>query len=327
MLRGRSASSPEYLKTTGGAYQSDNPVIAPPVPVAPLPVIAPVQKPTRQGSGGVHFTPDNLFLSIDSSNILKIYNLTPSNNGPNVLMQTIREQSLTSWAPGVASDDEGRGEWTIRFNGKIWSIKGAPSIAAHRMIASMFAVFASQGYSYLCSIHNTQWRKTPRHLFTSSPPSSPHFFTLSFSLNKHKLTFVDIPTDLNVAVSNTLKHSTLYDVEEVEDEAMQQMHTRPTEAEETDEDEDEKHQIHVYHLTKRVKVSRSKHDPQLFLTRNAEADMLMLTSQLLKIIASFGYRLDAAVPLGPVGLFGLKGRRELWVFKSMAWKPSEDTRQ
>lgn len=138
---------------------------------------------------------------------------------------------------------------------------------------------------------------------------------------------MDIPTDLNVAVSNTLKHSTLYDVEEVEDEAMQQMHTRPTEAEETDEDEDEKHQIHVYHLTKRVKVSRSKHDPQLFLTRNAEADMLMLTSQLLKIIASFGYRLDAAVPLGPVGLFGLKGRRELWVFKSMAWKPSEDTRQ
>ena len=87
---------------------------------------------------------------------------------------------------------------------------------------------------------------------------------------------------------------------------MQQVRARPTEAEETDEDEDEKHQTHVYHLTKRVKVSRSKHDrmytfvvldlwieyllARLFLTRNAEADMLMLTSQLLKIIASFGYR-------------------------------------
>ena len=57
VLRGRSASSPEYLKTNGSAYHSDNPAIIPLAPAAPLPVATSVQKPVRQGSGGVHFTP------------------------------------------------------------------------------------------------------------------------------------------------------------------------------------------------------------------------------------------------------------------------------
>jgi hypothetical protein len=65
--------------------------------------------------------------------------------------------------------------------------------------------------------------------------------------------------------------------------------------------------------------------------------MLLLLSQILKTIASFGYRyvsitplssltahsllsLDASVPLGRAGLFGLRGRREIWVFKSVHWK-------
>lgn len=65
--------------------------------------------------------------------------------------------------------------------------------------------------------------------------------------------------------------------------------------------------------------------------------MLLLLSQILKTIASFGYRfvsitpllsltthsllsLDASVPLGRTGLFGLRGRREIWIFKLVHWK-------
>lgn len=64
--------------------------------------------------------------------------------------------------------------------------------------------------------------------------------------------------------------------------------------------------------------------------------MLLLLSQLLKSIATHGFRfvgsfsfcclfneshrLDASVPLGPVGPFGILGRREMWIFKSISWK-------
>ncbi|KAG8861651.1 hypothetical protein FRC20_011445, partial [Serendipita sp. 405] len=141
----RSASSPEYLKQ--GAYATtitvpaaDDPaIVAPP----PEPAPAPVRKP-RPNGGIVHFTPDNLFVSLCGSNVLKVYNLTPSNNGLNPIMENIREEILPRWAGGVRTDHEGRGEWRVRFNGNIWSSTGPDRITAHRMVTGLFSVLASQ---------------------------------------------------------------------------------------------------------------------------------------------------------------------------------------
>ncbi|KAG8813308.1 hypothetical protein FRC19_002498 [Serendipita sp. 401] len=88
------------------------------------------------------------------------------------------------------------------------------------------------------------------------------FFTLSFSLNHHKLTFVDIPADINVAILNALQHSTLFDVEEI-DESFPKSHIEHVAqagAEDEDDEDDDIPQVHVYRLTKRSKVHRSRHD-------------------------------------------------------------------
>ncbi|KAG8833765.1 hypothetical protein FRC17_010138 [Serendipita sp. 399] len=287
----RSASSPEYLKQ--GAYTPTTITVpADDRPIAPSPEV-PIKKP-RQNGGVVHFTPDNLFVALGGHNVLKIYNLTPSNNGPNSIMESVREEILPHWAGGIRTDDEGRGEWRVRLNGNVWSSGGSDRITAHRMVASLFSVLASQGYSYLCSVQNTHWG--------------------------HRLSFVDIPADINVAILNALQHSTLFDVEEEDESFPKPGLDQSADAGEGDDEDEEIPQVHVYRLTKRSKVHRSRHDAQLFLTRNEKADMLMLLSQLLKIIASFGFRLDAAVPLGPVGPLGLRGRRELWIFKATSWK-------
>lgn len=36
---------------------------------------------------------------------------------------------------------------------------------------------------------------------------------------------------------------------------------------------------------------------------------------VLKLIASEGWRFEASVPFGKAGLFGLRGRREVWMFR------------
>lgn len=119
-----------------------------------------------------------------------------------------------------------------------------------------------QGYSYLCSIQNTGLLRAPRHLFTSSPPSPTHFFSLSFSLHKNKLRFMDAPHDLNVAISNSLKHATLFDVEEIDEEEAPPRPTQITIHEEDSDDEAEldNRRVYTYKLTKRVTVPRSKTD-------------------------------------------------------------------
>lgn len=315
VLRQRSASSPEHIKNNG-AYAGES---TPPRKDS-IPVVKP--KVIRSNTGTVHFTPDNLFVSLTSAHTLKIFNLTPSNNGPNAIMESVRRDVLAAWPPGIKADNEGRGQWTVRFNTNIWTAQARQSVIAAKMITALFSILAVQGYSYLCSIQNTGLLRAPRHLFTSSPPSPTHFFSLSFSLCKNKLRFMDAPHDLNVAVSNALKHATLFDVEEIDDEEAPRQPSQILIRDDISEDEaeDDIRRVYTYRLTKRVTVARGKNDVSLFLTRSAKADMLLLLSQLLKIIASCGYRLDASVPLGRVGPFGLRGRREIWIFKAVHWK-------
>lgn len=44
-------------------------------------------------------------------------------------------------------------------------------------------------------------------------------------------------------------------------------------------------------------------------------DLATLMGDVLKLIVSHGWRFEASVPLGKVGLFGLRGRREMWMFR------------
>lgn len=128
-------------------------------------------------------------MSLACSHTLKIYNLTPSNNGPNAVMEAVRKDVVSLWKQGFKYDKEGRGEWSIRFNGNIWRMRGDDGVvyvsllfpltptynllqgSAHDMstvhfiggTGSLFKSFHGvlvdlfiQGYSYLCSVQNTR---------------------------------------------------------------------------------------------------------------------------------------------------------------------------
>jgi hypothetical protein len=43
-------------------------------------------------------------------------------------MDTVRREVLMSWPKGLKLDEEGRGQWTVRFNGNIWASKGQEAI-------------------------------------------------------------------------------------------------------------------------------------------------------------------------------------------------------
>ena len=53
------------------------------------------------------------------------------------------------------------------------------------------------------------------------------------------------------------------------------------------------------------------------------ADKNLFLAHILKFINDMAFKLDASVPLARRGLFGMSGRKELWVFKgSESWWPS-----
>jgi hypothetical protein len=139
VLRQRSASTPDNIKANTVSpvpvRRSESPQKESPGNVGRGTVPAP-----RPANGNVHFTPglsnqktpyyiqltgfsDNLFVSFTQSNTLIIHNLTPSNNGPNAIIESVRSDVMSLWPTGVRLDDERRGQWTIRFAGDIWKAR------------------------------------------------------------------------------------------------------------------------------------------------------------------------------------------------------------
>jgi hypothetical protein len=54
-----------------------------------------------------------------------------------------------------------------------------------------------------------------------------------------------------------------------------------------------------------------------------EADKTVITGYVLKYIKQLGYKLIATVPLARKGMFGLGGRKELWMFQGPPAKRME----
>jgi hypothetical protein len=53
------------------------------------------------------------------------------------------------------------------------------------------------------------------------------------------------------------------------------------------------------------------------------AEKNLFLAHILKYINDMAFKLDASVPLARRGLFGMSGRKEIWVFKgSESWWPT-----
>lgn len=68
-------------------------------------------------------------------------------------------------------------------------------------------------------------------------------------------------------------------------------------------------------------LSFSRTDGGAFSAMGADKNLFL--AHILKFINDMAFKLDASVPLARRGLFGLSGRKELWVFKgSESWWPN-----
>lgn len=225
--------------------------------------------------------PDHVFLSINPPNGLELSNLAFQNT-----VEELREHIFPMWPPGVARQSRVGYDWSVRFTGSPWDARGQESIMAQRMICRIFWVLAAQGYVYLTSINTGRAFKSPRLVFIRAPVDArAHFFCMSLNNAGDRVTFVNPPA----AVANSLGLS------------LRTAFPHRIENEQTSEDG-------IFTIILKSGINGMGPDKNLFL------------AHILKYINDMAFKLDASVPLARRGLFGLNGRKELWVFKgSESW--------
>jgi len=228
--------------------------------------------------------PDHVFMSINPPNGLELSNLAHKS-----MIEELRERIFPMWAPGAAIQERRGYDWRIRFGGSPWDSRGHEAIIAQRMICRIFWVLAAQGYVYLTSINTGRALKSPRLVFIRAPHDSrAHFFAMSLNSAGNRVTFVDPPVavinSLGLSLRTAFPHRILNE------------HT-------TDDG--------IFTIVLKSGINSMGADKNLFL------------AHILKFINDITFKLDASVPLARRGLFGLSGRKEIWVFKgSESWWPN-----
>ncbi|KAF8575348.1 hypothetical protein K439DRAFT_750708 [Ramaria rubella] len=231
-------------------------------------------------------TPDFIFISLSSHDILKIANITSSS-----LSEYLLETMVPYWPESPVSHTDINGNLQLRLGGDVWGAKGNTAIM---FICKLFMVLAQEGFGYLATVDNHPM-KAPRLVFASVPPEShPHYFMISFSLSRRTVTIIDAPAKLSVLLGAALRQS---DSE------------RPNEAATTPR-RSEDGWIHqgVYEVVTSHSTGRQ--------------DIALLMGGALKLIAAEGWRFEASVPFGKGGFLGLGGRREVWMFRREPTSPS-----
>lgn len=81
---------------------------------------------------------------------------------------------------------------------------------------------------------------------------------LSFSLNRRKLAFIDIPPDLQVSIANALRHACPFAVDELDDEESDEEASDSDDSD--DEGEDSALGVYTVRLRRRMVLPRNKRD-------------------------------------------------------------------
>jgi len=225
--------------------------------------------------------PDHVFMSINPPNGLELSNLAFKST-----VDELREQIFPMWPSGVAHQERNGYDWRVKFVGSPWDSKGPESIIAQRVICRIFWVLAAQGYVYLTSINTGRAFKSPRLVFIRAPADArAHFFAMSLNKAGNRVTFVDPPA----AVVNSLGLS------------LRTAFPHRIANEHTPEGG-------MFTIILKSGIDAMGADKNLFL------------AHILKYINDMAFKLDASVPLARRGLFGMSGRKEIWVFKgSESW--------
>jgi len=215
-------------------------------------------------------------LSIDPPNGLELNNVAPR-----ATIDELREHIFPMWPTGIVRQHHHGDDWHVKFGGRPWDPKGHQSILSQRIICRIFWVLAAQGYVYLTSINTGRVLKSPQLVFVRAPPDAhTHFFAMSFNRKGNLVTFVDPPS----ALVNSLG---LF---------IRAVFPRRVMKEHVSDDG-------VFTITLNPGINAMGAEKNHFL------------AHILRYINLMAFKLDASVPLARCGLFGMGGRKEIWVFK------------
>ncbi|KZT02688.1 uncharacterized protein LAESUDRAFT_729931 [Laetiporus sulphureus 93-53] len=244
---------------------------------------------TRARSNSLaRFRPDHLFVSFDSGNEIRMDDIAYQPT-----LDELREVLLPMWPPGISYEDSRGNKWRVRFLGKPWRSAGSDAILAQRIICSMYAVLARQGYSYLTTVR-TNSRKPPRLLFVeSSTDYDVRIFSTMFNASQMRLSLLDAPTDVASQLAQSLRA----------------VFPRRISSYSADEDG-----VHIIEIKK-----------ERFGSRRADIDLF--TACMLQSFSSIGFKLDGSVPFGLRTALGLGPRREAWIFRGTTRRSMDFTRK
>ncbi|KAI0655112.1 hypothetical protein C8Q70DRAFT_1047511 [Cubamyces menziesii] len=246
------------------------------------------RKRTRSGSrlrsnSIPRFEPDHLILTLRSTNQLVVENLTNHQMG-----DELSEEVLPIWPRGANSIENRRGKWQIEFAGTPWSCSGLDAIMAAKMICRLYLVLARQGYTYLSTINVGNPWKPPSMVFVDTTPDYEALvFLIMLSKRGDRLTIIDGPPELTQQLGIELRRN----------------------------------------FPRRITTDRATEDGlHIFEVKKGSygmptVDKSMLTAFVLHFFNSANFRLSGSIPMGSRNPFNFGHRKEMWVFKSLPWRP------
>ncbi|KAI0335236.1 hypothetical protein GY45DRAFT_1240736 [Cubamyces sp. BRFM 1775] len=246
------------------------------------------RKRTRSGSrlrsnSIPRFEPDHLILTLRSTNQLVVENLTNHQMG-----DELTEEVLPIWPRGANTIENRRGKWQIEFAGTPWSCSGLDAIMAAKMICRLYLVLARQGYSYLSTINIGNPWKPPSMVFVDTTPDYEALvFLIMLSKRGDRLTIIDGPLELTQQLGIELRRN----------------------------------------FPRRITTDRATEDGlHIFEVKKGSygmptVDKSMLIAVVLHFFNSAGFRLSGSIPMGSRNPFNFGHRKEMWVFKSLPWRP------
>ncbi|EMD42093.1 hypothetical protein CERSUDRAFT_90692 [Gelatoporia subvermispora B] len=287
-----SYEQPQHTPAPRRKHLRRNPSSAPPnKPGGPLK--SAMKKPDRSSSEGIpltranslpRFVPEHVFFSIHSTNEFRMENIAYQST-----LDGLREHILPMWPPGVALEDSREHRWRVQFMGNPWSSAGTDFVLAQRLMARLFTILASQGYTYQTTVNVRNRLQPPRLIFTQSEPDlTAEFFTVTFSKSGHKLSILDAPIEVTQDLGASLR------------KAFPRRITSDRANEEG---------VHVIEVKRGGGYGTSEVDKSIF------------TAYVLQFLKSVGYNLSGSVPLGKKSGFGLGSRKDVWFFRGTIRRP------
>ncbi|KAJ3564384.1 hypothetical protein NP233_g8327 [Leucocoprinus birnbaumii] len=221
------------------------------------------------------FNLDHLFISFHGFNELQLGNIST------LALKEMQETIWPLWPTGATSEVV---NYTaiVRFHNDPWDMAGPNTHIAFNMIVKLFRLCATRGYSFQTSYNLTS---APQLIFQpASCDEMSNFFLGFLSAGGRKFTLIKAPDPINVGLNPKLRDNLpgniTLDLGTSGD-------LKSVELKQTPWRMDKSHTL----------------SPKLFFM------------QILRIIAEFGYYLDAAIPLYRRGPLGMRYRREILVFK------------